>query len=111
MSDDRELLEMAAKACGIRLDYRRGSDAYYFDDPFSGREEWHPLTRRSQALWLMAKLGIQASVCRDFQAEASDENETTCAVEPCQNATEDESVRCLCRAIVRVSAEIGKGMP
>jgi hypothetical protein len=58
MTDDRTLLEKAAKAAGIEVEYRRGSDAYYYDDPETGREEWNPLGKDGQALRLAVKLVI-----------------------------------------------------
>jgi hypothetical protein len=55
---DRELLEAAARAAGVALDYRRGSDSYYYDDTDTGREEWHPLDSDGQALRLAVKFDI-----------------------------------------------------
>ena len=58
MMDDRELLERAAKAAGVTVEYRRGSEAYFYDDPVTGREEWLPLLNDGQALRLLARLNL-----------------------------------------------------
>lgn len=97
---DRELLERAAKAAGLSIDKTEtnggGRGNTGFDMMGNAVLDWHnnvrwnPLTDHGDALRLMAKLGIQASVCLGFQAEATD----------------DEAVQCLCRAIVRVAAAI-----
>lgn len=55
---DHELLKLSAKAMGFELEYRRGSDAFYYDDPDSGREQWHPLSDEVQALRLAVVLQL-----------------------------------------------------
>ncbi|WP_017736455.1 hypothetical protein [Pseudomonas sp. CBZ-4] len=47
---NNELLKLSAKAMGFELEYRHGSDAFYYDDPESGREQWQPLSDDAQAL-------------------------------------------------------------
>ena len=57
--NDRELLELAAKAAGIEgLTWRNGSACFYYDDPETGREEWNPLCKDGQALRLAVKLNF-----------------------------------------------------
>lgn len=53
-----ELLKLSAKAMGFDLEYRRGSDAFYYDDPESGREQWQPLSDDVQALRLSVELQL-----------------------------------------------------
>lgn len=63
MDDYRELLEMSAKAYGIKkLDYIRGSDAYYYDDPDTGREQWSPDFNDGQTLRLAVALNMDITV-------------------------------------------------
>lgn len=56
--NDHELLRLSAKAMGFDLEYRRGSDAFYYDDPDSGREQWHPLSDDGQAVRLAVVLQL-----------------------------------------------------
>ncbi|NWC20399.1 hypothetical protein HX787_07835 [Pseudomonas tolaasii] len=55
---DHELLKLSAKAMGFELEYRRGSDAFYYDDPDTGREQWQPLSDDVQAMRLAADLQL-----------------------------------------------------
>lgn len=99
--DDKELLELAAKAAGylnwtpiaeglhIETGSRRGSSGFY----------WNPLTDDTNALRLAVKLGMNVFVAKDFvwcNEEAFDKGNDPYA------ATR--------RAIVRAAAKIGKEM-
>lgn len=65
--DNKELLELSAKAYGcVGLEYRSGSDAFYYDDPESGREEWNPLDDVAQWFSLVAKLVINVRIRKTF---------------------------------------------
>ena len=55
---DHELLKLSAKAMGFELEYRHGSDAFYYDDPESGREQWQPLSDDVQAMRLAVDLQL-----------------------------------------------------
>jgi len=99
--NDYELLRLSAKATGFELEYRLGSDAFYYDDPDSGREQWDPLSDDGQALRLATKLGICIvfmEECDSVMAEHSTHG--VMIVE----AMDDYGTR---RAIVRAAAEIG----
>jgi hypothetical protein len=99
--NDNELLRLSAKAIGFELEYRRGSDAFYYDDPDSGRERWDPLSDDGQALRLAIKLGtciVFMEECDSVVAEHSAQG--VMIVE----AMDDYGTR---RAIVRAAAEIG----
>lgn len=105
MSADRELLELAAKAAGIELDYRRGSDAYYYDDPETGREEWHPHQNDGQALRLAVKLGLELTLWGSaVQVQKR-------GVAFTEESVGDDRAAATRRAIVRVAAEIGRATP
>jgi hypothetical protein len=96
---DRELLEMAAKAAGYRLEWhipRAGSD-----EPHIEGIDWNPLTDDGDALRLAVKLRIDLLHAFDTRT-AMAENTSGYAAEgqdPCA-ATR--------RAIVRAAAEIGR---
>lgn len=62
---EREMLELAAKAYGIELEYRQGSDAYYYDNPETGREQWCPHGDNSQALELAGALNLDIEICEE----------------------------------------------
>ncbi|WP_278405858.1 hypothetical protein [Pseudomonas rhodesiae] len=55
---EHELLKLSAKAMGFDLEYRSGSDAFYYDDPESGREQWEPLSDDVQAMRLAVELQL-----------------------------------------------------
>lgn len=108
MSADRELLEFAAKAAGIRLNISDGAgDERYLwiTDAVTGKN-WDPLTDDGDALRLAVKLRLStgyAGVPTIHAVWAG--NGVVDAVEPFEGA---QSLR---KAIVRAAAEIGKAMP
>ena len=56
---DKELLELSAKAYGIKdLTWREGSQCFYYDDEETGRECWEPLDNDGQAFRLSVSLHI-----------------------------------------------------
>lgn len=99
---DKELLELAAKAAGI--EWHKGYLAYLDDG-----DRWSPLVRDDHALRLAVKLGVQMYI---FSPEIDDGI--------CVPYTEinrefreyhkDDPYAATRRAIVRASAEIGRGM-
>lgn len=118
--NDRELLELAAKAAGIKkpvLQDMRGwgearyglSEAIYDEE----REEyWNPLAEDGDALRLAVKLGITVgpespdvigqSLCR------ASWNNRTMSLGEYGDGDPSKATR---RAIVRAAAEIGRAMP
>ena len=54
---DRELLELAAKAAGVRITSHIGLTHDYFADDSTGKE-WNPLNDDGDALRLAVKLGV-----------------------------------------------------
>ena len=100
--NDRELLEAAAKAAGIKIDKSTtnggGMGNTGFDmlgnamlDCHEGIK-WNPLTDDGDALKLAAKLKIP--VCFDFEVPVNDDPMTVTR-----------------RAIVRAAAEMGRNLP
>lgn len=113
MTTDRELLEMAAKAAGIRVGYWLGEEMqihFFSPDPDESMEiEWNPLTDDGDALRLAVKLGMVVEVdttdeitrIRDFDYGEVLLVNMHFACDP-YAATR--------RAIVRAAAEIGRSM-
>jgi hypothetical protein len=87
---DKELLELAAKAIGLKLQYNYlgGRDA---------NQPWDPLTDDGDALRLAVKLKL-----------LSPELDPRIAIAPLDSEYPYAATR---RAIVRAAAEIGKAMP
>lgn len=104
----KELIELSAKAVGVDLEYRRGSDAYYYDDSNTGREEWLPTYDYRQAMILMIELDMQVTVNRvdgfvEVIAGYHGEHRIREMLHP-----DMYDQTCLC--ITRAAAEIGKAM-
>lgn len=112
---DRELLELAAKAAGMptRDDYSESYGLYAVArgaDGYDGWRYWNPLTDDGDALRLAVKLGMRVSANRDpagFTAIASVQSPfgAKSATESADPETLSEATR---RAIVRAAAEVGK---
>ena len=113
---DREMVELAAKAAGIRARWIGNiftRDDYAVADP---RSWWRPLADDGDALRLAVKLGLNIDVYRQEPLR-----ETPCvevrgyvyrrslAIEQAEHdgASLESATR---RAVVRAAAEIGKGM-
>lgn len=106
MKTDKELLELAAKAFGVELEYRRGSDAFYFDDEEIGRDEWHPLGNDGQALRLAVKLEMDIEQYK-FSVEVNAWFDGEC-IEVIEQKISDCRLAATRRAIVRAAAAIGE---
>ena len=101
--NDRELLELAAKASGELTSSWYGNDAY-FDGVLS---RWNPLEDDGDALRLAVKLRMSVSSWGAGAAAIVDVNNLAPVVEPHYGDDPDRATR---RAIVRAAAEIGKRM-
>jgi hypothetical protein len=104
---DRELLELAAKAAGIRINYW----VYDNDDDSPSVLEsggiWNPLTDDGDALRLAVKLGLTiAQLMTNREVEVNDYDETVFVNE----FHEPDPYAATRRAIVRAAAEIGRNM-
>lgn len=112
---DKELLELAAKAAGLKLDgpsgriVRRESDG----QPVY----WNPLTDDGDALRLAVKLGLAVSIdsveqetwAHHEQAFKGSSEKWKCC--PTSNNGDEDGYAATRRAIVRAAAEIGRAMP
>lgn len=97
--DDKELLELAAKAAGVEIISDAGEEGLWIKHKFLA---WNPLTDDGDALRLAVKLGLL------FDLPEIYESVRTLYYEELNNDLRpSEATR---RAIVRAAAEIGRGM-
>ena len=117
--DDKQLLELAAKAAGIEVFWGRPSDDQDHNKLYLKENSimytpkvWNPLVRDDQALRLAVKLRLDVmtdcpnSVCIEVPIGKKDNWIT-------ENTGDDSFENVLIatrRAIVRAAAEIGRGM-
>lgn len=121
--NDKELLELAAKAAGIEGKYVSGfmpdtyfyqsnTDGIYYIHDNQGYAIWNPLTNDGDALRLAVKLGVSDSGGLVlFFADADDNSVVMQKFGDCSDVLEVvESDPCAAtrRAIVRAAAEIGR---
>lgn len=112
MSKDRELLELAAKACGIRIKFFNSNGHSVIAEDGGGPESclvtiWNPLVDDGQALRLMVALCLDINFypsCGEVEVVRETQG-VSC--EPFKRGGGPESTR---RAIVRAAAEIGRSM-
>jgi len=118
--DDRELLELAAKAAGI--DAHRGNGwqsemlfvtVWRPDGLVTGRE-WNPLSDDGDALRLAVALSMDVCISDEKECPSSTVTVWCARFDDWLNCTELHSGDALAatrRAIVRAAAEIGKALP
>ena len=103
LQEDKELLELAAKAAGIELQQWVESRNVYFLEPY--QRHWNALTDDGDALRLAVKLRMDVEYWNyPDRCFVSANNES--AEEPYG----EDQYAATRRAIVRTAAEIGKGM-
>lgn len=107
---DRELLEMAAKAAGIPVEW--DGDGFVRPVPFKGftnYEPWNPLADDGDALRLAikCKIIIYTPGTEGDDASANNPYMDDCWVNVIVDSDPAQATR---RAIVRAAAEIGKAM-
>lgn len=115
MSADRELMELAAKAAGIKLRWMKvktfGGVIDVAENQDRLNQEWRPLDDDGDALRLAVKLGIQPIWVAKFgYASAACVPEAPMPVIAIQEYGDDPCAA-IRRAIVRAAAEIGRAMP
>lgn len=108
---DHELIKLSAKAVGIELEYRHGSDAFYYDDPETGREEWLPMQDLAQAMRMALQLRIGMDLAGAHPAAVFFHPRQLKFIHyrEDQNALGWEPA--VCRAFTRAAAEIGRCLP
>jgi len=109
MKTDRELLEMAARAAGYKIEWVRNSGCYYRCEEEVGREEFNPLDDDGEAMRLavVCRMTLEVSFRRS-SAHAWRGQKEIVARE--KHAGDDWSAFTR-RAIVRAAAAIGEAMP
>jgi len=123
MNEDKELLELAAKAADVKwVDecfdyYDMGRMMVDFGD---GVQEWNPLKDDGDALRLAVKLGISLTPYPIYQqddrhsviAKQRRTTDTMRDINPTEvvEVYDDDPYAATRRAIVRAAAEIGRGM-
>lgn len=101
-ASDRELLELAAIACGEIPNSWRGNDAY-FDGVLS---RWNPLTDDGDALRLAVDLSLDVHI-NQHHVEIFSGDLEDCIDQVCVDGDVRSATR---RAIVRAAAAIGSAM-
>ncbi|HEB4079310.1 hypothetical protein ACSENU_22920 [Pseudomonas aeruginosa] len=118
--NDRELLELAARAAGIKARWFKvaqwrqvGGNRMKIgqDDVFGThhRKPWNPLTDDGDALRLAVKLRLDITFYNGFQEVAAEPSNGD-GMNPCQEVFTENPYAATRRAIVRAAAEIGKSM-
>ena len=107
--NDRELLELAAKAAGIEWPQKISG----FEMQYEGRRAWNPLTDDGDALRLAVGLRMMLDdITKGYMAG----HIVSVAVgeqgaHSCYEPREPDPYAATRRAIVRAAAEIGRNMP
>ena len=106
MNEDKELLELAAKAAGVELlfeEMKDGSIYYYYKIP-GDTQGWNPLNSDSDALRLAVKLGITVEFNSNWVGTTHED------IVGRAEFYEADPYAATRRAIVRAASEIGRGM-
>ena len=111
---DRELLELAAKAAGVKIDthYVDGGASVWAGEPHNSdwTPDWNPLTDDGDALRLAVKLHLCADLFDDeIRVQYLSNGNEHDQVSECVSDWED-AYAATRRAIVRAAAEIGRKM-
>jgi len=100
--DDRELLELAAKAAGLKVIYNAGDRGLWLPEE---DDEWNPLTDDGDALRLAVKLRFRVDV--DFDRVDVSDQFGAAAEYLYRLPSPTDPYAATRRAIVRAAAEIG----
>jgi hypothetical protein len=100
--NDKELLELAAKAAGIELTW---SNPYVSVGDFARVPDWSPLTDDALALRLAVKLRLELGFPKEYCVWSFGTNGVVCMEDP-----SNDPYAATRRAIVRAAAEVGRGM-
>ena len=105
---DRELLELAAKAAGIKTSLHKETDSLWIDGP----RVWNPLTDDGDALRLACDLGLRVyPIARTSSGAACSAVGSATSERLSEVADVSLDTRSATRrAIVLAAAEIGRGM-
>lgn len=115
--NDRELLELSAKAAGIKSQFSDNYGDFSIGEPYSrGEIRWNPLTIDGDALRLAVKLGLYIDneheqsgvVTVSWGCDSGGEHLGSVEEDAPEGGDDCQATR---RAIVRAAAEIGRAMP
>ncbi|KAA5667255.1 hypothetical protein F3G62_26865 [Pseudomonas aeruginosa] len=114
--NDRELLELAARAAGMQINEQRQAERDSIVDPakaslwiVDGCTAWNPLIDDRCALRLAVQLRLDITFYNGFQEVAAEPSNGD-GMNPCQEVFTENPYAATRRAIVRAAAEIGKSM-
>ena len=109
--EDKELLELAAKAAGIRLEWD-GDPAKWVPTYYEGKtyHTWNPLTDDGDALRLAVKLELEVCTTnvKDIDGKIFKIAHVIGPDTDCLEKHKDDPYAATRRAIVRAAAEIGR---
>ena len=116
--NDRELLELAAKAAGIPIaETNIKLGVYPKEDWLNSKEAngrlspwWNPLVNDGDALRLAVRLAIRIDFFNHPEDQLASASPLYHDVLPCEEAYGEDQYAATRRAIVRAAAEIGKAM-
>jgi len=103
---DRELLEAAAKAAGIDIEWQSGAWAHNNETGC----EWNPLTNSGDALELAVKLRLDIGFEKLHMVSVWCRSVDDWVTEHCDDGMGSDIAEKTRRAIVRAAASIGKEM-
>ena len=104
---DRELLTLAAKAAGFRINHWIYDDIDYSAAVLETGAVWHPLADDGDALRLAVKLGLTVAQLMSSREVLVNDYDETVLVSEFHEADPEAATR---RACVRAAAEIGRNM-
>jgi hypothetical protein len=117
---NRELLELAAKAAGIRIDVTF-TDSYppsnlphgfvVVVNSTGGHSFWNPLRDDGDALRLAVKLDLSVVISQDHVEVNNFPMTGTGELRVGEPFLSEDTAPCVRRAIVRAAAELGKKLP
>lgn len=105
--NDKELLELAAKAAGIEVYWCESNSCYWLTDE---SDSFVPLDHDGDALRLAVKLGIDLEWRNDGRVAAYRHANANGHCFTAFESSREERCAATRRAIVRAAAEIGKAM-
>jgi hypothetical protein len=106
MNNDKELLELAAKAAGIEIISDAGEKGLWIKHKFLA---WNPLTDDGDALRLAVKLNLSMDLFDDAIFVGYTPNSNDC--DQVREELNNDPYAATRRAIVRAAAAIGQEMP
>ena len=113
MSNDRKLLELAAKAAGINIEQGYGDppeNCLFYQDSAGDCHDWNPLIDDGDAFRLTVQLNLMVdTINKGYMSGCI----VAAAADHCPQYQQinDDPYAATRRAIVRAAAEIGRGMP